>query len=44
MTYDLVVRNGSGGARREFELDEEVAVSLWVHSEAAQPGCSLDRR
>ena len=31
----LVVRIGSGAARREFDLAEEVASALWVHSEAA---------
>ncbi|WP_346928065.1 metal-dependent transcriptional regulator [uncultured Arthrobacter sp.] len=40
----LVVRIGSGGTRREFDLAEEVASALWVHSEAAHPGCSLERR
>ncbi|MET1021068.1 MAG: metal-dependent transcriptional regulator [Arthrobacter sp.] len=39
----LVVRIGSGGIQREFDLAEEVAASLWVHSAAAHPGCSLDR-
>lgn len=40
----LVVRIGSGGTRREFDLAEEVAAALWVHSEAVHPGCSLERR
>jgi DtxR family Mn-dependent transcriptional regulator len=40
----LVVRIGTGGARREFDLAEEVAAALWVHSDAAHPGCSLERR
>ncbi|MGP4031295.1 metal-dependent transcriptional regulator [Pseudarthrobacter sp. 1C304] len=39
----LVVRIGSGGAGREFDLAEEVAAALWVHSAAAHPGCSLER-
>lgn len=38
----LVVRIGSGGAGREFDLAEEVAAALWVHSAAAHPGCSLE--
>ncbi|HEX9088263.1 MAG TPA: metal-dependent transcriptional regulator [Arthrobacter sp.] len=37
----LVVRIGSGGTRQEFDLAEEVASALWVHSETAHPGCSL---
>ncbi|BCW67692.1 DtxR family transcriptional regulator [Arthrobacter sp. NicSoilB4] len=40
----LVVRIGTGGDRREFDLAEEVAAALWVHSDAAHPGCSLERR
>jgi DtxR family transcriptional regulator, Mn-dependent transcriptional regulator len=40
----LVVRIGSGGTLREFDLAEAVASALWVHSEATHPGCSLDRR
>jgi DtxR family Mn-dependent transcriptional regulator len=40
----LVVRIGTGGNWREFDLAEEVASALWVHSEAAHPGCSLERR
>ncbi|KUM38424.1 metal-dependent transcriptional regulator [Arthrobacter sp. EPSL27] len=38
----LVVRIGSGGSGREFDLAEEVAAALWVHSAAAHPGCSLE--
>lgn len=40
----LVVRIGSGGTRREFDLAEEVASALWVHSETTHPGCRLERR
>lgn len=40
----LVVLIGSGATRREFDLAEEVASALWVHSEAAHPGCSVERR
>ena len=29
----LVVRIGSGGADREFDLADEVASALWVHSD-----------
>jgi DtxR family Mn-dependent transcriptional regulator len=39
----LVVRIGSGAARHEFDLAEEVASALWVHSESGHPGCSLER-
>ena len=38
----LVVRIGSGAARHEFDLAEEVASALWVHSESGHPGCSLE--
>lgn len=40
----LVVLIGSGGTRREFDLAEEVASALWVHSETTHPGCRLERR
>ncbi|QCB96976.1 metal-dependent transcriptional regulator [Arthrobacter sp. PAMC25564] len=40
----LVVRIGSGGTRREFDLAAEVASALWVHSEAAHAGCSVPGR
>ena len=39
----LVVRIGSGGIQREFDLAGEVAAALWVHSGAAHAGCSVDR-
>ena len=39
----LVVRIGSGAAWHEFDLAEEVASALWVHSETGHPGCSLER-
>ena len=38
----LVVRIGSGAAGHEFDLAEEVASALWVHSESGHAGCSLE--
>jgi DtxR family Mn-dependent transcriptional regulator len=40
----LVVRIGSGGAPREFDLAEEVASALWIHSGKAHAGCILETR
>jgi DtxR family Mn-dependent transcriptional regulator len=40
----LVVRIGSGGTGRDFDLAEEVASALWVHSEDAHAGCSVPGR
>jgi DtxR family Mn-dependent transcriptional regulator len=37
----LVVRIGSGSAQQEFDIAEEVASALWVHSETVHSGCSL---
>jgi DtxR family transcriptional regulator, Mn-dependent transcriptional regulator len=37
----LVVRIGSAGAGREFDLAEEVTSSLWVQSDKVHPGCRL---
>ncbi|MHA7220726.1 metal-dependent transcriptional regulator [Arthrobacter sp. RHLT1-20] len=40
----LVVRIGSGGILRKFDLAAEVASALWVHSGAAHDGCSVEGR
>jgi DtxR family Mn-dependent transcriptional regulator len=40
----FVVRIGSGGAPREFDLAEEVASALWIHSGKAHAGCILETR
>ncbi|MEC5180734.1 metal-dependent transcriptional regulator [Arthrobacter sp. CG_A4] len=40
----LVVRIGSGGTLREFDLAGEVTAALWVHSGAAHAGCSVEGR
>ncbi len=40
----LVVRIGSGAALREFDLAEEVAAALWIHSGPAHSGCTVDGR
>jgi DtxR family transcriptional regulator, Mn-dependent transcriptional regulator len=37
----LVVRIGSGGTNRQFDLADEVTSSLWVHSESVHAGCRL---
>jgi DtxR family Mn-dependent transcriptional regulator len=37
----LVVRIGSGGTGREFDLADEVTSALWVHSDTAHAGCRL---
>jgi DtxR family transcriptional regulator, Mn-dependent transcriptional regulator len=37
----LVVRIGSGGTRREFDLADEVTSALWVHSDTGHAGCRL---
>ena len=37
----LVVRIGSGDARREYDLADEVTSALWVQSETIHPGCRL---
>lgn len=37
----LVVRIGSGGAGREFDLADEVTSALWVHSDTGHAGCRL---
>jgi DtxR family Mn-dependent transcriptional regulator len=40
----LVVRIGPAGSPREFDLGQEVASALWVHSDAAHAGCSVEGR
>lgn len=40
----LVVRIASGGASREFDLAEEVAAALWIHSGPPHAGCSVEAR
>ncbi|CAI3800972.1 metal-dependent transcriptional regulator [Pseudarthrobacter sp. MM222] len=40
----LVVRIGPGPGGREVDLAEEVASALWVHSEVAHAGCSVEAR
>jgi DtxR family Mn-dependent transcriptional regulator len=40
----LVVRIGPGPGGREVDLAEKVASALWVHSEAAHAGCSVEAR
>jgi DtxR family Mn-dependent transcriptional regulator len=37
----LVVRIGSGGTGREFDLADEVTSALWVHSDTGHAGCRL---
>jgi DtxR family Mn-dependent transcriptional regulator len=37
----LVVRIGSGDARREYDLADEVTSALWVQSETVHAGCRL---
>ncbi|WLQ06606.1 metal-dependent transcriptional regulator [Arthrobacter oryzae] len=37
----LVVRIGSAGTHREFDLADEVSSALWVHSESGHAGCRL---
>lgn len=39
----LVVRLGHGNATRDFDVPDEVADALWIHSEHGHPGCTLDR-
>jgi DtxR family Mn-dependent transcriptional regulator len=38
------VRIGAGPGGREVDLAEEVASALWVHSEVAHTGCSVEER
>ncbi len=38
----LVVRIGTGDAPREFDLADEVADSVWVHSPTRHSGCSVE--
>ena len=40
----LVVRIGPGPGGREIDLAEEVASALWVKSEVAHAGCSVEAR
>ncbi|MDV8146463.1 metal-dependent transcriptional regulator [Arthrobacter sp. B10-11] len=37
----LVVRIGTAGTHREFDLADEVSSALWVHSESGHAGCRL---
>ncbi|MFJ5693287.1 metal-dependent transcriptional regulator [Arthrobacter sp. NPDC093125] len=37
----LMVRIGPTGNSRSFDLADEVASALWVHSDAAHPGCLM---
>lgn len=37
----LIVRIGSAGRSRDFDLADEVASALWVHSEGVHPGCRM---
>jgi DtxR family Mn-dependent transcriptional regulator len=37
----LVVRIGSAGRSRVFDLADEVTSSLWVHSDSIHPGCRM---
>jgi DtxR family transcriptional regulator, Mn-dependent transcriptional regulator len=37
----LIVRIGPAGNSRSFDLADEVASALWVHSDAAHPGCLM---
>lgn len=37
----LVVRIGTSGAHREFDLADEVSSALWVHSDSRHAGCRL---
>ncbi|MEO5779522.1 metal-dependent transcriptional regulator [Arthrobacter sp. PAMC25284] len=38
----LVVRIGAGPAPRDFDLADEVADSVWVHSNTRHSGCSVE--
>ncbi len=38
----LVVRVSTGGGSRDVDLAEEVTSALWVHSEVAHAGCSVE--
>ncbi|SFT36034.1 metal-dependent transcriptional regulator [Arthrobacter sp. ov118] len=40
----LVVRIDSPAGPRDFDLAEEVASALWVHSDASHAGCSVEDR
>jgi DtxR family transcriptional regulator, Mn-dependent transcriptional regulator len=40
----LVVRIGSGSGGREIDLADEVASALWVSSDVAHAGCSVEGR
>ncbi|MCU1533201.1 MAG: metal-dependent transcriptional regulator [Arthrobacter sp.] len=40
----LVVRIGSAGTPRDFDLAQEVASALWVYSHTAHAGCSVAER
>jgi DtxR family Mn-dependent transcriptional regulator len=37
----LVVRLGYGDAGRDFDVADEVAAALWIHTEHPHPGCTL---
>jgi DtxR family Mn-dependent transcriptional regulator len=37
----LVVRIGTAGAGREFDLADEVSSALWVYSDSLHAGCRL---
>ena len=37
----LMVRIGPSGNSRSFDLADEVTSALWVHSDAAHPGCRM---
>ncbi len=39
----LMVRIGSGGAAREYDLADEVTSALWVQSDAPHAGCVLGK-
>ena len=41
---DTVLEIGPGPGGREVDLAEEVASALWVHSEVAHAGCSVEAR
>jgi DtxR family Mn-dependent transcriptional regulator len=40
----LAVRIGPAGSPREVDLGQEAASALWVHSDTAHAGCSVEER
>ncbi len=37
----MVVRIGSSGTPRDYDLADEIASALWVSSDTPHPGCVL---